>query len=57
MLLSVHDELIFEAPAAEAEAVCALASRVMSRAAEPAVALSVPLLVDARAGRTWDDAH
>jgi DNA polymerase-1 len=57
MLLSVHDELIIEAPEAEAEAVCALAARVMSKAAEPAVALSVPLSVDARAARTWDEAH
>ena len=57
MLLSVHDELVFEAPAAEAEAVCAVARRVMERAAEPAVALSVPLAVDARAGPTWDEAH
>ena len=40
MLLQVHDELVFEAPAAEAEATCALARRVMERAAEPAVALS-----------------
>jgi DNA polymerase-1 len=29
----------------------------MSKAAEPAVALSVPLSVDARAARTWDEAH
>jgi DNA polymerase I len=57
MLLSVHDELIFEAPEAEADAVCALARRVMEKAPEPAVALSVPLSVDARAGRTWDEAH
>ena len=57
MLLQVHDELVFEAPEAEANAVCALAKRVMSRAAEPAVALSVPLEVDARAARNWDEAH
>jgi DNA polymerase-1 len=57
MLLSVHDELIFEAPEAEADAVCAVARRVMERAAEPAVALTVPLGVDARAGPTWDEAH
>ena len=31
--------------------------RVMERAAEPAVALSVPLQVDARAARTWNEAH
>ena len=57
MLLQVHDELIFEAPQDEAEAVCALAREVMERAAEPAVALSVPLVVDARAAANWDAAH
>jgi DNA polymerase-1 len=57
MLLQVHDELIFEAPAAEADAVCALAKAVMERSAEPAVALSVPLVVDARAAANWDEAH
>jgi DNA polymerase-1 len=57
MLLQVHDELIFEAPQAEAEAVCALARAVMERSAEPAVALSVPLVVDARAAANWDEAH
>jgi DNA polymerase-1 len=57
MLLQVHDELVFEAPESEAEAVCALAREVMSRAAEPAVALSVPLVVDARAAANWDEAH
>jgi DNA polymerase-1 len=57
MLLQVHDELIFEATEAEAQAVCAVARRVMERAAEPAVALSVPLVVEARAARNWDEAH
>ncbi len=57
MLLQVHDELVFEAPEAEAEAVCALARRVMERAPEPAVALSVPLVVEARAAKNWDEAH
>ena len=57
MLLQVHDELVFEAPESEAEAVCALARQVMERAPEPAVALSVPLIVEARAARNWDEAH
>jgi DNA polymerase-1 len=57
MLLQVHDELVFEAPAEEAEATCALARQVMERAAEPAVALSVPLVVDARYASSWDEAH
>ena len=57
MLLQVHDELVFEAPEAEADAVCALARQVMERAPEPAVALSVPLVVEAKAAHTWDEAH
>jgi DNA polymerase-1 len=57
MLLQVHDELVFEAPATEAEAVCAVARRVMERACDPVVALSVPLVVDARFATNWDEAH
>ena len=48
---------MFEAPEAEAERACAVAAEVMQRAAEPAAALSVPLVVEARAGANWDDAH
>ncbi len=57
MLLQVHDELVFEAPAAEVETAAALVKRVMENAPLPAVALSIPLTVDARAGRTWAEAH
>jgi len=57
MLLQVHDELVFEAPAAEAEATMAVAKRVMERATLPVVSLSVPLVVDARAAANWDEAH
>ncbi len=34
-----------------------VAREVMERAAEPAVALSVPLAVEARAAANWDEAH
>ncbi|WP_156320243.1 DNA polymerase I [Brevundimonas sp. AAP58] len=57
MLLQVHDELVFEAPEAEANAAIGLIRKVMEGAAEPAVALSVPLVVDARAAKNWDEAH
>jgi DNA polymerase-1 len=57
MLLQVHDELVFEAPEDEADAVCEVARRVMEKAAEPAAAISVPLLVEARSDRSWDEAH
>jgi DNA polymerase-1 len=57
MLLQVHDELIFEVPEDQAEKTCALVAEVMEQAALPALAISVPLTVDARAGRSWDEAH
>jgi DNA polymerase-1 len=57
MLLQVHDELVFEAADSEVEKTCALAASVMSGAAEPAVALSVKLTVEARAAQNWDAAH
>jgi DNA polymerase-1 len=57
MLLQVHDELVFEAPEAEADAVIAVAKRIMEHAAEPALQISVPLVVEARAATNWDDAH
>ena len=57
MLLQVHDELVFEAPDAEADALIKVAKHVMERAAEPAVAITVPLVVEARAAANWDDAH
>ncbi len=57
MLLQVHDELVFEAPEGEAEAASVVIRAVMEKAAEPAVALSVPLTVDARWAKNWDEAH
>jgi DNA polymerase-1 len=57
MLLQVHDELIFEAPADEAEATMATVSRVMELAPEPAVRFRVPIRVDARSADNWDEAH
>jgi DNA polymerase-1 len=57
MLLQVHDELVFEAPEAEAAKLCEVAARVMTDAPLPAVELSVPLTVDARAAKNWDEAH
>ena len=57
MLLQVHDELIFEAPEAEVEAVMPVIKDVMSQAALPAIAFSVPLVVEANAAHNWDEAH
>jgi DNA polymerase-1 len=57
MLLQVHDELVFEAPQAEADLAIALIRKVMEGASEPAVGLTVPLVVDARAAKNWDEAH
>jgi len=57
MLLQVHDELVFEAPEEEVEATLPVIRRVMEEAPHPAVQLTVPLAVDARAAGNWDEAH
>jgi DNA polymerase-1 len=57
MLLQVHDELIFEAVDNEIEATKAVVKDVMEKSPEPAVKLTVPLQVDARAAQNWDEAH
>ncbi len=53
LLLQVHDELLLEAPEAEAGATAAVAKAVM----EAAASISVPLVVETGSGRTWSDAH
>ncbi len=57
MLLQVHDELVFEAPADKAEAAGAVIRTVMMGAAEPALTLSVPLEVEIGIGKSWGEAH
>ena len=57
MLLQVHDELIFEVPEAQAEDTIETVRKVMEKAPLPALQLSVPLDVDARAAKTWAEAH
>ena len=47
MLLQVHDELVFEVEDASVDKLIGVARDVMEGAAEPAVKLSVPLVVDA----------
>ena len=53
LLLQVHDELIVECPAAEAETVRAILIEEM----EHVVDYRVPLLVDAKIGASWAEAH
>ena len=52
MILTVHDELLFEAPEAEAEEVAALVRDAM----EGAYPLCVPLTVDVGIGENWKEA-
>jgi DNA polymerase-1 len=51
MLLQVHDELVFEAPPEEVEAVGRIARDGMGGAAD----LRVPLVVDLKSGPNWRD--
>ncbi|WP_298564937.1 DNA polymerase I [uncultured Aliiroseovarius sp.] len=57
MLLQVHDELIFEVEEGAVNEVIEAVRGVMESAAEPAVKLDVPLVVDAGTGMTWAEAH
>lgn len=52
LIMQVHDELIVEAPAAQADRVAALLKREM----EQAVSLAVPMRTDVGVGATWYDA-
>jgi DNA polymerase I len=49
LILQVHDELIVEAPLAEAEQ----AAAILCDAMENAMQLRVPLLAEVRQGRSW----
>jgi len=57
MLLQVHDELVFEVPEDEVEKTLPVVTKVMEDAPMPALSLSVPLAVEARAAHNWDEAH
>jgi len=57
MLLQVHDELIFEVEEAAVEETIAIVRDIMENAAEPAVKINVPLVVDAGIGHSWAEAH
>jgi DNA polymerase-1 len=52
MILTVHDELLFEAPAADADRVAELVRTTMAEG----VKLSVPLDVDVGVGENWKEA-
>ena len=52
LILQVHDELIVEAPESEAPQ----AARLLQEEMEGAAQLSVPLVADAAAGKTWYEA-
>ncbi len=53
MIMQVHDELVLEVAAAEADSVAEELSRLMAGAAN----LSIPLVVDTGIGDNWDEAH
>jgi DNA polymerase-1 len=53
LILQIHDELVFEVAEAEAEAVRSLVKQRM----EGALELKVPLVVEAKLGRSWAEVH
>jgi len=53
MILTVHDELVFDTPKSEVEELSAMVRGTM----ENAIELSIPLIVDIGGGADWLDAH
>lgn len=53
LILQVHDELIVEAK----EDIAEEAAKVLQEAMENVISLDVPLLAEARIGKTWAEAH
>jgi DNA polymerase-1 len=53
MVLQVHDELVFDAPAGEIDRLAGLVRRHMAEA----LSLSVPIEVDVRSGGSWAEIH
>ena len=53
MLLQVHDELVFEVPPDEVEALTEMVRAEMAGALE----VSVPIIVDVGVGDNWAEAH
>ncbi len=57
LLLTVHDELLFEVDNEAAEQTADVVRRVMENAASPAVELTVSLTVESGVAESWDQAH
>ena len=57
LLLQVHDELVLEAPEAEANRTAELVKEVMEGAPLPVLELAVPLVVETGMAANWDEAH
>jgi len=53
MIIQVHDELVFEVPESELEAV----QKMVKEEMEKVVKLSIPLEVDVHWGKNWSEAH
>ncbi len=57
MLVTVHDELLFEVEEDAVDRTGEVVKKVMESASLPAVQLSVPLTVDVGKGASWGEAH
>jgi len=53
MILQVHDELVFDAPAEEID----MLKSIVERGMRQAIRLNVPVLVDMKTGMNWMEAH
>ena len=53
MILQIHDELLFEGPAEEMDEL----SEIVVEEMEGAMKLSIPLKVDWKIGKNWNEVH
>jgi DNA polymerase I len=53
MLMPVHDELVFEVPASEIDAVNRVVAETLTRAADEILGGKLPVEVEVTVGETW----
>ena len=57
MLLTVHDELLFEVQESVLDQTATVIKQVMESATVPSLQLSIPLTVEIGLAHSWEEAH
>jgi len=57
LLIQVHDELLLECKEKDEALIKKQISFEMENASEPLIKFSIPLIVDVKGGKNWNEAH